>query len=220
MLLIQNVGGSEYSPTFCSYPSMLSDAEQKALDLVLGVVRPTDLESHGIPRGLIYRLERQGLVEKISRGVYAASDHYRTEKQSLAQVAKRIPQGIICLLSALDFHELTTQPPHQVWIAIPEKARRPRLDHPPLRIVRFSGNALEQGVETHNIEGVAVQITSVAKTVADCFKYRNKIGLEIALEAPRDAWRGRRITMDEIDRFARICRVERVMRPYLEALVG
>jgi len=201
---------------------MPSDAEQKALDLVhqLGVVRPADLESHGIPRGAIYRLERQGLVEKISRGVYAASDHDHTEKQSLAQVAKRIPQGTICLLSALDFHELTTQLPHQVWVAIPEKARRPRLDHPPLRIVRFSGEALEKGVETHTIEGAPVRITSVAKTVADCFKYRNKIGLEVALEALRDAWRERRITMDEIDHFARVCRVERVMRPYLEALVG
>jgi len=201
---------------------MHSKTEQEALDLIrqLGVARPADLESHGFPRSHIYHLAKRGLVERVNRGVYAVSDHDQTERHSLALIAKRVPHGIICLLSALDFHELTTQLPHQVWVAIPEKAWRPKIDHPPLRITRFSGEALEQGVETHTIEGVPVRITSVAKTVADCFKYRNKIGLEVALEALRDAWRERRVTMDDIDRFARICRVERLMRPYLEAVIG
>jgi predicted transcriptional regulator of viral defense system len=185
----------------------------------LGVVRPSDLEARGIPRGRIYRLVGLGLVERKARGLYVASDHDPTAEHSLAQVAKKVPKGVICLLSALQYHELTTQLPHEVWLAISEKARRPRIEYPPLRVVRFSGPALTQGVETHKIEGVSVRITSVAKTLADCFKYRNKIGLEVALEALREAWRERKTTIDEIDRSARICRVERVMRPYLEALI-
>jgi predicted transcriptional regulator of viral defense system len=201
---------------------MPTKADQETLAVVrrLGVVRPSDLQSRGIPRGRLYRLLRQGLVERKARGLYVASDHDPTAEHSLAQVAKKVPKGVICLLSALQYHELTTQLPHEVWVAIPEKARRPRIAYPPLRVVRFSGPALTQGAETHKIEGVPVRITSVAKTLADCFKYRNKIGLEVALEALRDAWREKKTTMGEIDRFARICRVERVMRPYLEALVA
>jgi len=203
-------------------PPMPTQTDQETLATIrrLGVVRPGDLEARGIPRGHIYRLLRQGLVERKARGLYVASDHDPTPEHALAQVAKKVPKGVICLLSALQHHELTTQLPHEVWVAIPEKARRPRAEYPPLRVVRFSGPALTQGVETHKIEGVPVRITSVAKTLADCFKYRNKIGLDVALEALREAWRERKVTMDEIDRFARVCRVERVMRPYLEALVG
>lgn len=201
---------------------MVTEADHRAVEVVrrLGVVRPGDLEARGIPRGRIYRLLRLGLVERKTRGLYVASDHDPTAEYALAQVAKKVPKGVICLLSALQHHELTTQLPHEIWVAIPEKARRPRVEYPPLRVVRFSGPALTQGVETHKIEGVPVRITSVAKTLADCFKYRNKIGLDVALEALREAWRERKVTMDEIDRFARVCRVERVMRPYLEALVA
>jgi predicted transcriptional regulator of viral defense system len=186
----------------------------------LGVVSAADLESQGIPRARLYRLVREGLLERVDRGLYVTNDHDGTEGHALALVAKRAPCAVVCLISALQFHELTTQIAHEVWIAIPEKARRPRITHPPLRIVRFSGAALSEGVEVHRIEGVPVHITSAAKTVADCFKYRNKIGLDVALEALRDAWRARKVTMEEIDRFARICRVQRIMRPYLEALVA
>jgi predicted transcriptional regulator of viral defense system len=201
---------------------MQAKTDSEALRVIqrLGVVRPGDLEARGIPRGRIYRLLRQGLVERKARGLYMASDHAPTAEHALAQVAKKVPKGVICLLSALQYHELTTQLPHEVWVAIAEKARRPRIEYPPVRIVRFSGPALAQGVETHEIEGVRVRITSVAKTLADCFKYRNKIGLDVALEALREAWRERKTTMDEIDRFARICRVERIMRPYLEVLAA
>ena len=197
-----------------------TDRETLATIRRLGVVRPSDLEARGIPRSRIYRLVRQRLVERKARGLYVTSDHDPTAEHALAQVAKQVPKGVICLLSALQVHELTTQLPHEIWVAIPEKARRPRLEYPPLRVVRFSGPALTQGVETYKIEEVPVRITSAAKTLADCFKYRNKIGLEVALEALREAWRERKVTMDEIDRFARICRVERVMRPYLEALIA
>lgn len=126
----------------------------------------------------------------------------------------------MCLLSALNFHRLGTQLPHEVWIALDRSARHPSIRYPRLRVVRFSGQALREGVETHRIEGQTVRIYGVAKTIADLFKYRNKIGLDVALEALREGWRARRFTMDELHRYARICRVERVMRPYLEALAA
>jgi predicted transcriptional regulator of viral defense system len=141
-----------------------------------------------------------------------------SEHASLAEVARKHPQAIVCLLSALRFHDLTTQSPFEVWLAIPNKARAPRMDFPPLRIVRFSGAALSDGVEEHRVEGVPVRVTSVARTVADCFKYRNKIGLDVALEALRDSWQEKRVRMDELWRFATLCRVASVMRPYLESL--
>lgn len=200
---------------------MPAQTDREALETVrgIGLVRLADLEARGIPRALIYRLLRRGLVERKGRGLYVVADHEATAEHCLALAARRVPNGVICLLSALQFHDLTTQLPYQVWMAIHEKARRPRLDYPPLRIARFSEPSLAEGVEIHEIEGVPVHITSVAKTVADCFKYRNKIGLDVALEALRDAWRDRRIGMSEIDRSAHVCRVSRVMRPYLEALV-
>ena len=201
---------------------MPSEAQQEALQIIrkLGVVRPRDLEAHGIPRSRIYRLVKMGLVERQARGLYALRDHAPTAEHALAQVAKKVPKGVICLISALQFHELTTQLPHEIWVAIPEKARKPILEYPPVRFVRFSTPTLTQGVEVHSIEGVPVRITSVAKTLADCFKYRNKIGLDVVLQALREAWTKRQVTMDDIDRYARLCRVDRVMQPYLEALVA
>ncbi len=184
----------------------------------LGVVRPRDLEAQGIPRARLYRLAEQGVVERQARGIYVASDHPYTAGHTLAQVAKRVPNAVICLLTALRFHELTTQQPAEVWIAIPEKARRPRIEYPRLRVSRFSGAALTQGIETHTIEGVEVRVYSAAKTVADCFKYRNKVGIEVAVEALRDFSRRHRGGATELARFARICRVTRVMQPYLDAI--
>jgi len=125
---------------------------------------------------------------------------------------------VVCLLSALRFHDLTTQAPFEVWLAIENKALAPRLDYPPLRIVRFSGPALTEGVEEHLVDGVTVRVTGVAKTVADCFKYRNKIGLDVALEALREAWRAKRMTSDDLWYYAKVCRVANVMRPYLDSL--
>jgi predicted transcriptional regulator of viral defense system len=186
----------------------------------MGLARPAELEARGVSRVGLYRLAKQGLVERRARGIYVVRDHPYTARHTLAQVAKRVPNGVFCLLTALQFHELTTQLPREVWVAIGEKARRPRLDHLKLRVTRFSGLALTEGIEVHRIEGVDVRVYSTAKTIVDCFKYRNKIGLDVAIEATRDAWRGRRVTMDEITYFARQCRVDRVMRPYLEMLVA
>jgi len=177
-----------------------------------------DLQARGYPRGALYGLLVQGLVRRQARGLYVAIDHAFTAEHALAQVAKRVPNGIICLLTALRVHGLTTQMPREVWIALPEKARRPLLDYPRLRVARFSGVALTEGIETHSIEGVRVRIYSGAKTVADCFKYRNKLGIDVAVEALKDYSRMHRGGADELVRFARICRVSRVMQPYLDAI--
>jgi predicted transcriptional regulator of viral defense system len=189
-----------------------------ALARQAGVLRPRDLEAEGIPREYLRRLLADGLLERPGRGIYIAAGRKPTPNHSLAEAAKRVPHGVVCLLSALQFHELTSQAPFEVWLAIGEKARLPKVDYPPLRIVRFSGAALEQGIVTHAFEGVTVNVYSPAKTVADCFKYRNKLGLDVALEALRDCWKKRRATMDELWQAAKICRVANVMRPYLESL--
>ena len=199
---------------------MPSSREQQVLRLVqrLGIVRPRDLLAHKLPGDALWRLARRGLVEQRSRGVYVPTGHEFTEHHSLAEGAKRVPQGVICLLSALRAHDITTQLPHEVWIAIDRKARLPKSGAAKLRVVRFSGTALAEGIEYRQIEGVRVPIYNVAKTVADCFKYRNKIGLDVALEALREAWRSRRATSKDLWKYAEICRVANVMRPYLESL--
>lgn len=198
----------------------MSDRMDQVLEAVrkAGVLRPRDLDPYGIPRTYLGRLERAGRLRRVGRGLYTLPDAALTENRSLVEVAKRVPAGVVCLLSALRFHELTTQAPFEVWLAIGEKARRPRVDHPPLRIVRFSGAALHAGVEEHTLEGVPVRVFSPPKTVADCFKYRNKIGLDVAIEALRECQRSRRCSMDELWHFAGICRVRNVIRPYLEAV--
>ena len=172
----------------------------------------------GISRVALARLARGGDVERVGRGLYALPGTKITEYHTLVEAALRVPHGIVCLLSALRFHKLTTQSPHEVWMAVDVKARKPVTDWPPLRIVRFSGTALTFGVETHVIERVHVQITSREKTVADAFKYRNKIGLDVAIEALRDYLRSRRRSVDMLMAAAEASRVSNIIRPYLEAL--
>lgn len=183
-----------------------------------GVIRPCDLAPFGIPRVSLTRAVRRGLLERIGRGLYGLPGREVSAHGLLAEVARRVPKGVVCLLSALRFHGLTTQAPFEVWLAIENKALAPKLDYPPLRIVRFSGEAFTEGVEEHVVDSVTIRITGVAKTVADCFKYRNKIGLDVALEALREAWHERRMSSDDIWRYAKVCRVANVMRPYLDSL--
>ena len=193
---------------------------QTILDLARkrGLIRPRDLEPLGLPRVTLTRLVRQGALTRVARGLYALPDRSVSEHTALAEVARKHPQAIVCLLSALRLHELTTQSPFEVWLAIPNKARPPKMDYPPLRIVRFSGAALTEGIEERSVDGVPVRVTSVARTVADCFKFRNKIGLDVALEALQESWRAKRVSMDELWRYAALCRVANVMRPYMECL--
>ena len=190
-----------------------------ALAEAQGVLRPRDLAQHGIPREYLVRLLRRGQLERLGRGLYRPTHAAIGEHHTLAQVGKRLPGGVVCLLTALRFHDLTTQSPPEIWVAIDSKARLPMVKDLPLRIVRFSGAALRQGNAAHVVEGVTVRVTTPAKTVADCFKYRNKIGLEVAIEALREGWRERLFSMDELWQAARLCRVANVMRPYLETLV-
>jgi predicted transcriptional regulator of viral defense system len=199
---------------------MAQTRTQKVLDLLdqVGVLRPRDLESHQIPRIYLQRLLLRGEVERVGRGVYMRAGVEVSEHHSLVEAAKRVPNGVVCLLSALRFHDLTTQNPWEVWLAIEQKAWRPRDMPVTLRLVHLSPSTFAAGVEEHRIEGVPVQVYSAAKTVADCFKFRNKVGLDVALEALRDYHRKHRAGLDDLWRFAKVCRVTTVIRPYLEAL--
>jgi predicted transcriptional regulator of viral defense system len=183
-----------------------------------GIVRSRDIEAIGFPRQYLVRLRRQGRLNRPGRGIYSLADANVTERHSYAEVAKRVPKAAICLLSALAFHEITTQSPPSVWIALRKGARKPVLPSPSLRIVRLSGPSLTEGIENHQVEGVPVRVYSAAKTVADCFKFRNKIGLDVAIEALKDSLRQKKANVNDIHRYAKICRVSNVIRPYMEAL--
>jgi len=193
--------------------------ERKALEAVkrLQIARPRDLDSLGIQRETLRPLLKRGALIRVSRGLYTVPDVEASGHRSLAEVAKIVPSGIVCLLSALRYHGLTTQAPSEVWLAIDIHGWKPRNTPFPVRIVYSSGPALTEGIETHKIDGVSVRIYSAAKTVADCFKYRNKIGPEVAVEALKDYLKRHRRGADALWRFAKICRVSNVMRPYLEA---
>ena len=201
---------------------MAISAENKILGLASkgAILRPRDLQKKGLPADYLWRLHKQDKLIKVGRGMYAIPGVNVTEHQTLIQAAQRVSHGVVCLLSALRFHDLTTQSPFEVWMAIDRKARLPKEEIIPLRIVRFSGRSLTAGIETHTIEGGRIRIYNPAKTVADCFKYRNKIGLDVAMEALRDCWRKKKATSDELWRYAKVCRVARIMRPYLESIAA
>lgn len=180
-----------------------------------GIIRTRDLAALGLPRTYLKRLVDEQVLERAARGVYRLAGAPVSNQATLAEATKRVPEGVVCLLSALQFHETGTQLPSQVWMAIDRKAWKPNI---PLKIVRFSGASLTEGIETHRIDGVPVRVYSLAKTVADCFKYRNKLGIEVALEALKDCRSEGRCSIDDLWRYARIDRVAAVMRPYLEAI--
>jgi predicted transcriptional regulator of viral defense system len=180
--------------------------------------RPSDLEAHGIPRGYLRTMLARGEVERLGRGLYRLSRVKPNELETVAMVATAVPGAIVCLLSALQIHEIGTQSPHEVWIALDRKARKPTYLPAKARVVRFSGAMLSYGVQTRPILGVPVRMTTPARTVVDCFRYRNKIGLDVAMEALRDAVRSRKAMVGEIDRAAEVCRIRTVIGPYLEAL--
>ncbi len=184
-----------------------------------GIVRSRELKKLNIPFYYLNLLEKEGKLQKLGRGLYADINYQFDENQSFIEVCKRIPRGVICLLSALRFHEFTTQNPFEIWIAIDIKDRIPVIEYPPVRIVRFSKDALHMGIEFKQYRGTLLKVYNPAKTVVDCFKYRNKIGLDVALEALRDGWRNKLFSMEELNKFAKICRMEQVMSPYIESLL-
>lgn len=186
-----------------------------------GIARGRDFDAAGVPRVYLQRLRDEGILQQVGRGLYRLANSEIESSTSLAEAARIQPKGIIGLLSALQFHQLTTQTPHTVWMLLGPKDWAPTNPSVKLKIIRASGEALTAGVETHKINGVSVPITSPAKTVADCFKYRNKIGLDIAIEALRDLLKTRkgRTELAELWQYARIDRVQAVMLPYVEAMV-
>ena len=206
---------------FSGQQDMNSTIDEKIFEIARknGVIRPRELQVQGISRQHLYHLYRKGLLNRVGRGLYVPIDTGATENRTIAEVCKRVPGGVICLLSALQLHGLTTQMPFEVWIAIDQKAWRPIEHQLPIRIVYFSSSALESGIEERRIEGVPVKVYNPAKTIADCFKFRNKIGLDVAIEALQDCRRQRVCTNDDLWRYAKICRVWNVMKPYLEALL-
>lgn len=184
-----------------------------------GLIRARDLTEHGIPRQYLSIACERGLLERLDRGLYSLPGAIQSEHRSLVEVCKLVPHGVICLLSALQFHGITTQSPFEVWLAIGESKEIPRISLVQLRIARFSAKSLKAGFESHDVNGAELRVFSAAKTVADCFKYRNKIGVDVATEALRDYLRQRKGPIDDLTKYAQICRVERVMEPYLEALL-
>ena len=184
------------------------------------LLRPSDLARQKIPTVVLTRLVAAGRLERVARGVYSLPGRRLGEHRSLAEASLRVPQGVVCLLSALRVHGIGTQAPFEVWMALAQNAPTPRVEQPSLRVVRMSGPSLAEGVEFRRIDGVKVPIFSAEKTVADCFKYRNKIGMDVALEALREGWTRGLLAMDVLAHHAAIDRVANVMRPYLESVAA
>lgn len=184
------------------------------------LVSAADVREHGWSAQMLIKLHQAGKLVRVTRGLYALPGAEPSTHRSLAEVCRRVPKGVVCLLSALQFHEIGTQLPHEVWIGVPEGTQTPAVDYPPLRIVRLRGAAYAEGIETATEEGSAIRVYSIEKTVADCFKFRHKIGLDVALEALKDAWAQRKLSADRLTHFARINRVEKVLQPYVEAVVA
>jgi predicted transcriptional regulator of viral defense system len=184
-----------------------------------GILRTAQAIRAGIHPETLYAMRDSGALEVVSRGVYRLAESSPLGNPDLVTVATRVPGGVICLISALAFHELTSQIPHEVHVALPRGAEEPRLDHPPIKTYRFTGEAFTEGMETHELDSVSVLIYSPEKTLADCFKFRNKVGLDTAVEAVRFYRERRNIRVDDLMRYAVICRVNKIIRPYLEAIL-
>jgi predicted transcriptional regulator of viral defense system len=195
------------------------EKETKAFNRGGGVLRTSAALRAGIHPRRLYEMRDSGVIERLGRGLYRLADLPPLGNPDLVTVAAKVPAGVVCLISALAYHEITTQIPHEVHLALPRGAEPPRLEHPPLRIFWFSGSAFTEGIERHKVDGIVIRVYSPEKTLADCFKYRNKLGLDTVLEALRLYRTRKRTEVDELMRFARVCRVEKVMRPYLEALL-
>jgi predicted transcriptional regulator of viral defense system len=202
--------------------ALSNNANQKALNTIRemgGTVRTTEAVQYGVHPRTLYQLRDSGDLQTLSRGVYRLSELDEPSEPDLVIIAKRIPRAVICLVSALAYHELTTQVPHTISIALPKGAETPRVTHPPIAVHRFSEEALNQGIETHQLDGVAVHVYCPEKTLADCFKFRNKLGMDIVLEGLK-LYRSRKtVNVEQLVAYGRVCRVEKIMRPYLEAII-
>lgn len=185
-----------------------------------GVLRTSETEKEGIHNRTLYHMLEEGYITKLERGLYKLVEKGSLSNPDLAVVATKIPKARVCLVSALDFHDMTTEIPHSVHIALPRTSRDPKLDYPPLAVYRFSGKSLTQGVKEHEVDGIKVQIYNPAKTIADCFKFRNKIGKDIAIEALERGIREGKASYKDVLHYAEVCRVKTVIKPYLEVIAS
>jgi predicted transcriptional regulator of viral defense system len=195
---------------------------KKAQDIFRGArgfLRTADAIRAGIHPRTLYEMRDRGMIERLSRGLYRLSDLPQLTEPDIIAVAMKAPESVLCLISALAFYEMTTQIPHEVHIAIGRNSRPPRIDYPPVRVFRFSGKAFTEGVETHKIDGVSIQVYSIEKTLADCFKYRHKIGIDTAIESLKLYRKSKHVRYDLLMYFAKICRVVKIMRPYVESVI-
>lgn len=195
------------------------EAAEKIFRKNSGILRTKEAIREGIHPRTLYAMRDTGVIERITRGVYRLSELPPLGNPDLVAVSMRVPNSVLCLISALSFHEMSTQIPHQVWIALKRGAEPPRIQYPPTKVIWFSGKAFSEGIQTHEIDGRKVKVYSPEKTLADAFKYRNKIGLDVALEGLGLYRQRKTVQVDELIRFAGICRVKAVMRPYLEAIL-
>ncbi len=205
-------------------PQIIKEKESRAVKRVKelfyarsGTFRVSEAMKAGFHPRTIYNMRDKGLIVRLSRGMYRFADLPAMGNPDLVTIAMKIPKGVICLISALSYHEITMEIPHEVYLALPRGTEPPRLDYPPLRVFWFGRSAFEEGIEQHYIDGVLMRVYSPEKTLADCFKYRNKIGIDVALKALKSYRRRKRINVDELMHYAKVCRVERIMRPYVEA---
>lgn len=210
-------------PTFL-YHAPMNTAKEKAIEIIRnlgGIIRTQEAFRHGIHRRTLYGLRDKGALFTLSRGVYQLSEMDNTPTEiDLANVAKVAPHGVICLISALSFHGLTTEIPHEVWLAVERKARKPKVTYPPVRVIFFSGSCFPEGIEVHRIMEQDVRIYNAPKTVIDCFHWRNTVGLDVALEAARSYLKRRGASPAKLMEYAKLCKVEKLVTPYLEAMVS
>ena len=201
----------------------MDTAKEKAIDTIRkhgGIIRTSEAFRHGIHRRTLYGLRDEGVLVSVSRGLYqlAEMESFPTEID-LVNVAKLVPHGVICLISALSFHEPTTQIPHEIWLAVERKARKPKVTYPPVRSIFFTGPCFHEGVEVHRIMEQDVRIYNAPKTVIDCFRWRNSVGLDVALEGARSYLKRRGASPAKLMEYAKLCKVEKLVTPYLEAMV-
>ena len=199
-----------------------SNSTDKAIELLQtqkGVLCTADMLNLGIHPRTLYKLRDTGVLEQLSRGVYRLADQEPVEHSDLVIVATRCPKAVICLVSALSFHLLTTQVPHSIFIALPQGSETPRIEYPPISVHRFSDESYDAGIEQHTISGITLQVYNPEKTIADCFKFRNKIGMDVVLEALKLYRKEKAFDVTKLLEYGRVCRVENIMKPYLEALL-
>lgn len=210
------------SNAFCYHPGMSTDHADKLLRIAQAqpAVSARELSAAGVPPRVLSRMAASGRLRRVGRGLYTGIEASPSAHQSVIEVTKQAPKAVVCLLSALEIHEVGVQAPFEVWIALPAGTHAPKGTGTAIRVTRLSGAAFSEGIETVMLDGAPVRVYSLAKTITDCFKLRSKVGHDVALEALREAWKARKVTMDDLSRYAKVNRMSNVMRPYLEALTG